>query len=149
VRCRMVDMSDDRTLKTSRLIDAPRARVFEAFRDPAQLTRWWGPAGFTSTFEAFDFRAGGQWVFVLHGPDGKNYANVNEFVEIVPDERVVIHHVSGHTFDLTITFADEDGGTRVVWSMAFPTVGAKENVQEYVIPANEQNLDRLEAVVQG
>lgn len=51
----------DRELVTSRVIAAPRPRVYEAFADPALLARWWGPAGFTSTFESFDLRAGGAW----------------------------------------------------------------------------------------
>jgi uncharacterized protein YndB with AHSA1/START domain len=142
-------MKDDCTLRTSRRIDAPRARVFAAFKDPAQFTRWWGPNGFTSTFEAFDFRPGGQWKFTLHGPDGKDYPNVNEFAEIVPDERVVIQHVEGHWFELTITLTDEDGGTGVDWSMEFPDAAERASLEPYVAPANEQNLDRLTAVVSG
>ncbi|HEX2643560.1 MAG TPA: SRPBCC domain-containing protein, partial [Thermoanaerobaculia bacterium] len=44
----------DRELAHSRLIDAPRERVFRAFAEPAHLARWWGPDGFSSTFETFD-----------------------------------------------------------------------------------------------
>jgi uncharacterized protein YndB with AHSA1/START domain/ribosomal protein S18 acetylase RimI-like enzyme len=140
-------MTDDRTLETSRLIDAPPARVFDAIRDPAQLTRWWGPAGFTSTFDAFEFRPGGHWRFVLHAPDGKDYPNHNQFGDIVANERVVVRHVEGHYFELTITLADEGGKTRVSWRMEFPSAEELAGIAEYVRPANEQNLDRLMAVV--
>jgi uncharacterized protein YndB with AHSA1/START domain len=140
-------MIDDRALETSRLIDAPRSNVFAAIEERAKLARWWGPAGFTSTFEAFDFRPGGHWRFVLHGPDGKDYPNHNQFADIVPNERVVVRHVEGHYFELTITLADEGGKTRVGWRMEFPSAAELSSIEEYVRPANEQNLDRLTAVV--
>ena len=111
--------------------------------------RWWGPNGFTNTFESFDFHPGGQCEFVLHGPDGTNYPNLNEFVEIVPDRRVVVRHVSGHPFDLTVTLSDESGKTRVSWRQEFPNATEYESVRLYVVPANEQNLDRLVAIVTG
>lgn len=139
----------ERSTSHIRLVDAPPARVYDAFRDPSQLTRWWGPRGFSSTFESFDFRQGGQWKFVLHAPDGADYPNLNEFVELVPDRRVVIRHVSGHMFDLVVDLADEGGKTRVDWTQVFPTVEEYELVRQYVVPANEENLDRLEALVSG
>jgi len=140
-------MTDDRRTEHTRLIDARPSRVFDAFRDPDKLARWWGPNGFTSTFETFDFREGGKWKFVLHAPDGKDYPNLNQFVEIVPDRRVRLHHVEGHWFELTMELATEGTGTRVRWRQEFASAAEYEAVKEYVIPANEQNLDRLEAVV--
>ena len=96
----------DREFVHSRLIDAPRERVFLAFADPLHLARWWGPDGFSSTFEAFDFRPGGIWRFVMHGPDGTNYPNESVFREVVAPERVVFEHLSeGHHFYMTITMA--------------------------------------------
>src|SRR4051812_27530583 len=84
----------DREFVHSRLIDAPQERVFQAFADPARLARWWGPNGFTSTFEVFEFRAGGMWRFVMHGPDGTDYPNESVFVEVAACERVVFEHLS-------------------------------------------------------
>ena len=63
----------DREIVISRIIDAPRELVFEAFTDVRHLSRWWGPTGFTTTTRAFEFRVGGEWVFVMHGPDGTDY----------------------------------------------------------------------------
>ena len=140
-------MNEDLAVTTSRVVDATPARVYEAFEDPKQLAQWWGPNGFTSTFETFDFREGGKWKFVLHAPDGKDYPNLNQFVEIVPDRRVRLHHVEGHWFELTMELATEGTGTRVRWRQEFASAAEYEAVKEYVIPANEQNLDRLEAVV--
>ena len=142
-------MNEDLALTTSRLVDATPARVYEAFEDPEQLARWWGPNGFTSTFETFDFRPGGAWKFVLHGPDGKNHPNVNRFVELVPAQRVRLQHVEGHWFELTVTLTPEGDKTRIGWRQQFANEEELLLVRDYVIPANEQNLDRLEAVLSG
>jgi uncharacterized protein YndB with AHSA1/START domain len=137
----------DREFVHSRLIDAPRERVFRAFSDPAHLARWWGPKGFTSTFHEFDFRPGGAWRFVMHGPDGVNYPNESVFVEVVSPERVVFEHVSGHHFQMTITFAAQGAKTVVGWRQVFDTAAERQRIAEFVIEANEQNLDRLAAEV--
>src|ERR1700674_1521351 len=63
----------DREIVISRVISAPRELVFEAFTEVRHLSRWWGPEGFTTTTRAFEFRVGGEWVFVMHGPDGTDY----------------------------------------------------------------------------
>src|SRR6185295_502010 len=63
----------DREIVISRVISAPRGLVFEAFTEVRHLSRWWGPEGFTTTTRAFEFRVGGVWDFVMHGPDGTDY----------------------------------------------------------------------------
>ncbi len=140
----------DRACVHSRLIDASPARLFEAFADPARLARWWGPDGFTNTFEVFEFRQGGTWRFVMHGPDGKNYPNHSVFVEIESPRRVVVEHLSkGHHFFLTITFTPQGDGTLVGWRQVFDTVKHRDRIADFVADANEQNLNRLTAVVLG
>jgi uncharacterized protein YndB with AHSA1/START domain len=54
---------------------------------------WWGPAGFTNTFDTFEFKPGAKWSFSMHGPDGKSYPNENVVTEIEPPTRIIIHHV--------------------------------------------------------
>ena len=66
---------DPRSIIGTRVFDAPRELVFSAFTDPEHLAQWWGPDGFTMTTSAFDFRPGGVWRFVMHGPDGRDYQN--------------------------------------------------------------------------
>ncbi len=129
---------------STRLFSASRDRLFTAFSDPAQLALWWGPKGFTNIFEAFDFRPGGDWKFTMHGPDGKDYANHTRFIEIVPAERIVYEHIAPH-FQMTITLADEDGGTRMTWRMQFPSAEMCARFQPICVPANEENFDRLAA----
>lgn len=132
----------------SRLIDAPRERVFRAFANPAHLARWWGPNGFSSTFEVFEFRPGGAWRFVMHGPDGTNYPNQSVFREVVAPERIVFEHLSeGHHFVMTIMFTAQGDRTLVVWRQVFDTAEHRDRIAEFVVEANEQNLDRLAAEV--
>ncbi|MGI8527779.1 MAG: SRPBCC domain-containing protein [Pseudolabrys sp.] len=66
-----------------------RALVFSAWTDPKHLAQWWGPNGFTTTTSQFEFRVGGVWRFVMHGPDGRDYQNRVTFEQIVPNERIV------------------------------------------------------------
>lgn len=130
---------------SSRFLPYPRARVFEAFSDPLQLTCWFGPNGFTSTFETFDFKPGGEWVFMFHGPNGANYPNRSIFADIVPLERIVYDHVVPPHFRMSMTLEDVTGGTQLVWCMAFETVALCETLKEICVPANQENFDRLEA----
>ena len=135
----------DHEILSSRLFPHPRQQVFEAFSDPQQLTRWFGPNGFTSTFETFEFSPGGEWTFVFHGPDGIDYPNHSVFVEIQPLERVVYDHVTAPLFRMTMTFADENGGTRLTWRMAFASAALCTSLSRICVPANEENFDRLAA----
>jgi uncharacterized protein YndB with AHSA1/START domain len=134
----------EREFVHSRLIDAPRERLFRAFAQPEHLAQWWGPDGFSNTFETFDLKVGGQWRFVMHGPDGTDYQNEMVFRELVAPERVMLEHLgSVHHFFLTITFTDQAGKTLVGWQQVFDTAEHKESVAHFVVEANEQNLNRL------
>src|SRR3954449_3669844 len=78
----------DREIVISRVIDAPRELVFEAFTEVRHLSRWWGPEGFTTSTRSFEFRVGGAWDFVMHGPDGTDYQEYISWTEIAPPERI-------------------------------------------------------------
>jgi len=132
--------------RTARDIPAAPAQVFAAFTDPARLARWWGPAGFSNTFSLCEFRTGGSWKYVMHGPDGHDYDNESTFAE-VSSERVVIEHLSKPHYRLTITLAPSPTGTLVSWEQAFEKPDVARGIAHIVVPANEQNLDRLNAEV--
>jgi uncharacterized protein YndB with AHSA1/START domain len=134
-----------RELATSRMIAAPRALIFRAITDPKHLAKWWGPAGFTNVFDVCNPVTGGEWRFVMRGPDGTEYANDSRFSEIVPGERVVIDHMSAPRFRLTIGLADVGLGTQLTWRQTFETVALRDQMAAIALPANEQNIDRLEA----
>ena len=135
----------DREIVSSRVFEHPPGRVFEAFRNPNHIMRWWGPKDFTNSFQEFDLRPGGRWNFVMHGPDGTDYKNESVFVEVVPAERLVIDHISNPNFRLAITFEDLGGKTRLHWRMLFETAEVCAAVKRFAPEANEQNFDRLEA----
>jgi uncharacterized protein YndB with AHSA1/START domain len=135
------------TFRTERVLPHEPDAVFQAFARPELLTRWWGPNGFTSTFEIFEFRPGGRWKFVLHGPNGANFPNESVFVELEAPSKVVIHHVSPPRYLLTVTLAAHDAGTAITWNQEFEDAAVAARIRHIVEPANEQNLDRLESVL--
>ena len=136
------------SFKTSRAIAASPSSVFAAFENPARLAIWWGPADFSNTFHTCEFKPGGKWSYVMHGPTGKNYANESVFREIEPNKRVVIHHVAQPHYVLTIVLEPTgNGGTLVHWEQEFENPKVADGIAHIVIPANEENLDRLTAEV--
>lgn len=124
-----------RSLSFERVFEAPRTLVWQAWTDPAHVGKWWGPKGFSTTTRAIDVRSGGSWRFVMHGPDGTDYQNRIEFIEVIAPERLVYAHAGeGDTADIsfhtTVTFADEDGKTRLSMRMVFPSAAALRHVVE-------------------
>lgn len=135
----------DREIVTRRVIPFPRPAVWRAWTEPEHLARWWGPAGFTNTFHAFDPRPGGEWRFTMHGPKGADYPNHSVFVDLTEPERIVFDHVSGHEFRVIATFGEVAGGTEVTFRQCFATARERDRIATFAVNANEQNLDRLEA----
>jgi uncharacterized protein YndB with AHSA1/START domain len=133
----------DLEIVSSVLLDATPERVFDAYADATSLARWWGPAGFTSTFHEFAFRPGGRWRFDMHGPNGANYPNDSLFVEVVRPERIVLDHLNSPRFRMFITLTPRGLQTEMVWRMRFETAEQREQLRHIVVPANEENYDRL------
>ncbi|CAM2801187.1 SRPBCC family protein [Rariglobus hedericola] len=136
-------------LRTGRTLAASPQKIFAAFEQPDQLARWWGPSGFKNTFTQFEFKPGGRWVFVMHSPNGADYPNESVFREIAPDTRIVIEHVVKPWFRLTVTLAARDGQTHLDWIQEFESPEAAAAMRPICEPANEQNLDRLQAFLAG
>ncbi len=135
------------TFNHSRDIAATPTQVFAAISTPERLARWWGPNGFTNTFSDFDFKTGGKWSLVMHGPDGANYPNDNVFGEIIPNQKVVVEHPMQPVFRLTIELAPSSTGTLVTWAQTFESDVVARQVAHIVVPANDENLQRLQAEV--
>ena len=139
----------DREIVISRTIDAPRDLVFEAFTDVRHLSRWWGPIGFTTTTRSFEFREGGDWDFVMHGPDGTEYPNWITWREIVRPERITLLHGDAaddpNAFESILTFEGRGETTEVVMRTIFPTAELRNQaVEEYhAVEGGEQTLGRL------
>lgn len=143
----------DREIVISRVIDAPRELVFEAFTEVGHLSRWWGPEGFSTTTRSFEFREGGTWDFVMHGPDGTDYSEWITWTEIVPPERIALLHGESrddpNAFESTMAFAPYGTATRIVMRTVFPTRELRDEAVEryHAIEGGEQTLGNLAAYV--
>jgi uncharacterized protein YndB with AHSA1/START domain len=144
----------EREIIIERIINAPRTLVWEAFTTQEHLEKWWGPNGFTTSTIEFDFRTGGRWHHIMHGPDGVDYPNETVYTEIVPYERIAYRNggdAEGVTieFETTVSFTDIDGKTKITLHHIF----ADPKVMEYVvtkhgaIEGGKQHLARLEEFV--
>src|SRR5882724_10217009 len=140
----------ERELVFTRVFDAPRDLVFEAWTDPKHVAQWWGPKGFSTTIQEMDVRPGGTWRLVMHGPDGVDYKNRIIFREVVKPERLVYEHspekgTEPVSFEVTVTFAEQGGKTNLTMRMLFPSAAAREHVvNKYgAIEGANQTLGRL------
>ena len=135
----------DREIVTTRVVDAPRERVWKAWTDREQVAKWWGPDGFTNTIHEMDVRPGGVWRFVMHGPGGVDYQNKSVFEEIIEPERLVYRHVSGPTFQATATFDEQGGKTTVTTRMLFETAAERDRTVKVfgAVEGAKQTLGRL------
>ena len=125
----------DKEIFATRFLDAPRELVWAAWTDTAHLEQWWGPVGFTTTTRRAEMKPGGQWLFVMHGPDGTDYENRVDFVAVEPPSRLAYEHRGeGETKDVSfrveVAFAEEAGGTRLTMRMRFPSNAARDFVVE-------------------
>lgn len=140
----------DREIIISRIFKAPRALVFDALIDPQHIGSWWGPTGFTTTTSVMDVRSGGQWIFVMHGPDGVDFPNWIRYQEVVRPQRLV-YEQGGETpdaavhFHVTVTLVDHPDGTELTMRSLFPTTEARDHVvRNYgAIEGGKQHLARL------
>lgn len=137
----------------SRVISVPRELVFEAFTDVRQLSRWWGPEGFTTTTRAFEFLVGGVWDFGMHGPDGTDYQEWISWSEITPPERIVLLHGESrgdpNAFESVLTFEPDGAATRIEMRTVFPTKELRDEAVEtyHAIEGGQQSLTNLAAYV--
>jgi uncharacterized protein YndB with AHSA1/START domain len=148
----MTDQYDEivrREIVTTRVFDAPRATVFEAWTDPEQLKLWWGPKGFTNTFHHCEIKPGGSWSYIMHGPDGKDYPNEMQFVEVTAPERMVIDHTSYPQFRLTVLFHEFGDRTKITFRQLFETSDIYDQVNKRALRGNEESLDRLANILAG
>ena len=143
-------------LTFTRVYDAPRALVFEAWCDPEHVGNWWGPNGFTTTTQAMDVRVGGRWDYVMHGPDGTDYPGRGVYRVVERPARLVFSHVGGRadephlTCEMQVTFEDGRGGTELTLRMIFATAAALERAKELgADTGGTESLARLGRAVDG
>ena len=139
----------DREIVVSHLIDAPPELVFDAFTEVRHLSQWWGPQGFTTTTRSFAFRVGGEWDFVMHGPDGTDYAEWISWTEIPRPERIALLHGEfrgdPNAFESALTFEPDGAATRIRMRTVFPTRALRDEAAEkyHAIEGGRQTLGKL------
>jgi uncharacterized protein YndB with AHSA1/START domain len=137
--------SPDCEIVSLRIVNFSQELVFKAWTDPNHLKNWWGPKGFTNTFEEFDLRLGGRWKFVMHAPEQGNFQNECEFVKIEKPAEIAWIRISKPLFNIVATFEKvSDDETKVVFRMVFETAEECVKLRPYVVDKNEENFDRLE-----
>jgi uncharacterized protein YndB with AHSA1/START domain len=123
----------EREIVLTRVFDAPRPLVFDAFTKPELLKRWFGPRGWSLAVCEVDLRVGGRWRFVLRGPDGATMGMGGVYREIVPPER----DVHTEAFDdypgeslVTGVFDEEGGKTTLTATILYPSREVRDAVIE-------------------
>jgi uncharacterized protein YndB with AHSA1/START domain len=112
--------TSDRELVLSRLIDAPRERVYKAWTDPKLIPQWFAPKPWTTPRAEVDVRVGGANLIVMRGPDGTEFPNRGVYLEVVPNERLVFTDAYTKAWEpsekpfmtVVLTFEDVGGKTR-------------------------------------
>lgn len=141
----IIKTTPDCEIVSSRIFNFSRELVFRAWSEPEHLKKWWGPAGFTNTFNEFDFRVGGKWSFIMHGPEKGNYPNECEFIKIEKPSIIAWKRYSQPHFQVVATFEElSDDQTKVVFKMLFNTEGECRKLKPFVVDKNEENFDKLE-----
>ncbi|MPZ98979.1 MAG: ATPase [Dehalococcoidia bacterium] len=143
----------EREIVVSRVIEGPRRLVFQAYTELTHLERWWGPNGFTTTTHSFEFRPGGVWDFTMHGPDGTDYPNRIEWLEIVAPERLVMLHGESQddpeAFTATVTFVEQGDATELTLRNVLKTKEQRDRVVEqyHAIEGAREGLEKLAAYI--
>lgn len=140
----------DCEIVSSRVFDCNPEFMFRAWSEPEHLKNWWGPAGFTNTFNEFDFRVGGRWRLVMHGPDKGNYVNECEFLLNNPPSQIIWKRHTQPFFNVEVSFSQlPEGKTLLVFKMKFDNARDCQKVKKFAVDKNEENFDRLELELQS
>jgi uncharacterized protein YndB with AHSA1/START domain len=121
----------DREIVLTRVFDAPAHLVYKAFTDPELLKRWFGPHGYSLTLCEVDLRVGGEWRYVLKGPDGTTMGMGGVYREIVPGQRTV-HTESFDDYPgdsvITTVLTEHDGKTTLTATARYESKEVRDAV---------------------
>ena len=141
----IIAATPDCEIVSSRIVNASRDIVYAAWTDPNHLKNWWGPAGFTNTFNEFDLRPGGKWSFIMHGPGKGNYPNECEFIKIEKPALIIWKRFSKPVFQVVVSFEEiSTDKTKIIFKQIFNSANECNKVRAFAIDKNEENFDRLE-----
>jgi uncharacterized protein YndB with AHSA1/START domain len=139
-------MNDTYTLVTTTETNATPEQIWNAWNDPTKIAKWWGPAGFISTIEELDVRAGGIFRVVMHGPDGVNYPNVYVFDRADRPHQLIYTNQGSKQFNLapfqSVMDLDATGDmTKITLTMRFASEQEKrKHVQQFHAEAGSREL---------
>jgi uncharacterized protein YndB with AHSA1/START domain len=140
----------DREIVLSRVIDAPRESVFDAWIDPEQLAVWFGPRGLTIETHEADIREGGVWRFDMVGANGLRYDNRMKFLRIDRPRLIEVDHGPDKDddpgkFRMLLTFdAQTDGRTVLTLRQMHPTRARRDaGIGFGAVEFGYQTLDKL------
>jgi uncharacterized protein YndB with AHSA1/START domain len=141
----ILNSTPESEIVSTRIFNFKRDLLFRSWSEPDHLKNWWGPAGFTNTFTEFDFRVGGKWRFIMHGPEKGNYANECEFIKIVKPSLIAWKRHSKPIFQVVAMFEEiSNEQTKLVFKMLFDTAEECDKLRPFVVDKNEENFDKLE-----
>lgn len=139
---------DDRSIVTVREFAYPVERVWRMWTEPERIALWFGPDGFSTTTKHFQFSVGGEWAFVMRGPDGTLYPNEVTFQAIEPQK--LIHYVK-KTPPFFETFVEFQvlgpDSTQITFTQVFGTKEERNSVAVYAEPANAQFMRKLDRAI--
>lgn len=124
----------DRELVLTRLIDAPREKLYRCWTDPELLKQWFAPKPWTTPVVELDVRPGGAGLFVMRSPEGQDMPNHGTYLDVVPNERLVSTDAFTRAWEpstkpfmlLIVTFENEGGKTRYTARVRHWSVEDKE-----------------------
>ena len=147
----------DREIAMTRVFDAPRSMVFDAFTKPELLKRWLVRGGWTFPICEVDLKVGGVYRYVWRGPKGEEMGMGGVFREVVRPERIVATEkfddpwYEGEALD-TMTFVERDGRTTATTTVLYASKEVRDAVlkspMESGIAQNYDNLAQLLASTQ-
>ena len=149
----VVTLPSDREIQMTRLFDAPRELIFEAYTSCEHLARWWGPRKYELSSCKMDFRPGGKYRFVHSGPDGEEHGFRGEYREIVQPERIVStfewEGLPGHISIDTLTLTEENGKTRYTIVSLFNSIEDRDGMlQSGMEGGANESMERLDELLQ-
>ena len=144
----MIDKAKPNELRIERIYDAPIQMVWDAWTDPEQTAKWWGPRGFTITTHSKDLRPGGYWSYTMHGPDGTDYENKTLYHEVESCAKLVYDHGGSDDrpplFRVTALFSKAGDKTKLEMTMALATPEAAKETAAFIKKAGgNATWDRL------
>ena len=149
----MVSTPSDREILMTRVFNAPRRLVFQAWTTPELFSRWFGPRGFTVPVCEMDLRPGGAWRCIMRSPDGVEMGMKGVYQEIVPYERLVSTEIYDDYEEYgaslnTLTLEEKDGVTTLTTRVLYPSMETRDAVIASGMEGGaSQTLDRLEELL--